>query len=110
MTAAAMKAAIEWETWVVQMQTLALDAEMRAALRDVAVAGLTPEQLRAAALKVAHSGLDELDEALRIDGLPEMAPCRCGEPAGPEHCDHCHNDPPRGHLCPRCGAAPRRKS
>lgn len=37
--------------------------------------------------------------------MPAPPPaCRCGEPAGPEHCDHCHNDPPRGHKCPRCGA------
>ena len=35
----------------------------------------------------------------------ESTACRCGEPAGPLHCDHCHNDPPRGHACPRCGIA-----
>ena len=23
---------------------------------------------------------------------------------GHDHlCDHCHDDPPRGHTCPRCG-------
>lgn len=35
----------------------------------------------------------------------DPALCRCGEPAGLEHCDHCYNDPPRGHACPRCGIA-----
>ena len=22
-------------------------------------------------------------------------------------CDHCHDDPPKGHVCPRCGRAAR---
>ena len=30
-------------------------------------------------------------------------PCVCGE-AVQHVCDHCHDDPPPGHVCPCCGA------
>lgn len=32
----------------------------------------------------------------------QPARCRCGRVSCV--CDHCHGDPPLGHMCPRCGA------
>lgn len=28
--------------------------------------------------------------------------CRCGVPLASHQCTYCHDDPPRGHACPRC--------
>lgn len=32
--------------------------------------------------------------------------CRCGSAC---NCTHCHDDPPAGHTCPRCGATTTRE-
>ena len=36
--------------------------------------------------------------------------CWCGETHRPAECDHCKDDPPAGHTCPRCGRASTRKT
>lgn len=46
--------------------------------------------------------LDALaDAGLLLPPGGEM--CGCGVPLASHVCTHCHDDPPRGHACPRCG-------
>jgi hypothetical protein len=57
------------------------------------------------ALAAAVAGLDAIEGPAGDSATGRLAEDGRGrEPAGPVRCcDHCWDDPPAGHVCPRCG-------
>jgi hypothetical protein len=78
------------------------------------MADLTPRERLTDRLRcLIAAGPMDVDEAehlaadlIEATGLPahlfdEQQVCSCG--ASQHACNWCHDDPPRGHTCPRCG-------
>lgn len=84
------------ERWTPATVQLVTDAWVRAFYRDEE-GGLREDELDAGRCVLTALA----DAGLLLPPGGEM--CGCGVPLASHVCTHCHDDPPRGHACPRCG-------